>query len=241
MADFITGFKYALNGFGMITKRGVRVYALIPLFINSLLFAVAIAYGAYLVNDFINSWLTGWWEWLRWLLWPLFLIIALTIIFFCFTIVANLIASPFNGFLAAAVEMRLTGIRPVEAEGISSLAVTMKKTIQSEFRKFAYFFLCAVPLLLLFFIPLVQFAAPFLWVLFGAWMLALEYLDFPMGNHGLLFADQKQVVKKRRQLVFGFGIGVFLLTMIPVVNFFAIPVSVCGATRMYTEQLRHTR
>ena len=238
MSDFITGFKYVYASFGVIFKPGVRFYTLIPLLINALLFAGVISYGANLLNDFINGWLTGWWEWIRWLLWPLFVIVAMTVIFFCFSIVANLFAAPFNGFLAAAVEYRMTGIKSDTGSGWAQLPGEIKKAMLSEGRKFVYFILWIVPLILLFFIPFIQFAAPFIWVIFGAWMLALEYLDYPMANHGMAFTAQKTILKKQRRLALGFGMGVLLLTMIPIVNFLAIPVGVCAATRLYVDRLR---
>ena len=238
MTDFIAGFKYVLNSFGTAFKPGVRLYTLIPLLINGLLFAGVISFGARLLNDFINGWITGWWEWVRWLLWPLFVIVAMTVIFFWFSIVANLFAAPFNGFLSAAVEQTMTGIKPHTGGGLAQLPGEIKKAALSEFRKFIYFALRAVPLILLFFIPFIQFAAPFAWILFGAWMLALEYMDFPMGNHGLSFMEQKKVLQQKRQLTMGFGIGVFVLTMVPIINFLAIPVGVCAATRLYVERLR---
>ncbi|MGH8120148.1 MAG: EI24 domain-containing protein, partial [Gammaproteobacteria bacterium] len=105
---------------------------------------------------------------------------------------------------------------------------------------FTYFALRAVPLILLFFIPLLQFAAPFLWLLFGAWLLALEYLDFPMGNHGLAFPEQKNRLQQKRRLALGFGAGIFTLTMIPIANFLAVPVGVCAATRLYIGHLRNS-
>ena len=118
-----------------------------------------------------------------------------------------------------------------------SLQINM--ALASEFRKFIYFMVRAIPLLVLFVIPLVQVAAPFLWLLFGAWMLALEYLDFPMGNHGFLFAEQNHRLRPQRALVSGFGLGVFVVTMIPVVNFLVIPAAVCAATRLYCERFPH--
>ena len=237
MADFIAGFRYVLDGFGAIFKPGVRFHVLIPLLINALLFAGVITYGATLLHEFINTWLADWWEWVRWLLWPLFIMLAMTVIFFCFSIVANLLAAPFNGFLAAAVEYQMTGVKPDTGGGLAQLPDEIKKAALSEGRKILYFALRVVPLVLLFFIPIIQFAAPFIWFLFGAWMLALEYLDFPMSNHGISFTEQKNILKHRRQLALGFGTGIILLTMLPIINFLALPVGVCAATRLYLERL----
>jgi CysZ protein len=89
-----------------------------------------------------------------------------------------------------------------------------------------------------FIIPVVQVAAPFIWVVFGAWMLALEYLEYPMNNHGRLFPEVRQALRQRRGLALGFGAAVLLLTLIPVVNFIAMPVAVAGATKLWVERLR---
>ena len=74
-----------------------------------------------------------------------------------------------------------------------------------------------------------------IWFLFTAWMMAIEYGDYPMGNHDIIFKQQREKFADNRQLAFGFGTGVMLLTMIPVVNFLAMPVAVAGATRLYVE------
>jgi len=236
MNQFSQGFKYLLSGFKLILKPGVRLYVLIPLLINSLLFAGAIYYGANSLSSLIDGLLAQWqWlEWLTWLLWPIFVIVALTIVFFCFSIVANLIGAPFNAFLAEAVEKVITG-QEIPSANNQSLSKIIIVSIKAEFQKLLYFAIRALPLLILFIIPMVNVAAPLIWFLFTAWMLTLEYGDYPMGNHEIAFKQQREKVAANRQLAFGFGSGVMLLTMVPVVNFLAMPVAVAGATRMYVE------
>ena len=238
MQDIISGIKYVTAGFGLITRPGIRRYVLIPMLINAILFAGVIIFGAHLLSDFIDTALSGWLDWLRWLLWPLFVIVALTIVFFCFSIAANLIAAPFNSFLAEAAEVYLTGITLSDTGSLKQLPANIKKAVKSEFKKFTYFIIRAIPLLVLFIIPVIQVAAPFLWLIFGAWMLALEYMDFPMGNHGIMFPEQRHSLWSKRKITFGFGIGALILTLIPVANFIAIPVIVCGATKMWVERIR---
>ncbi|HEY5703604.1 MAG TPA: EI24 domain-containing protein, partial [Gammaproteobacteria bacterium] len=62
--------------------------------------------------------------------------------------------------------------------------------------------------------------------------------DFPMGNHGILFDELRNRLKARRSLAYGFGLGVMLLTLVPVINFLALPAAVCGATRLWVEKLQ---
>lgn len=235
MKQFTQGFQYLLSGFKLILKPGVRFYVLIPLLINSLLFACAIIYGASSLNGLIE-WLVAKWswiEWIEWILWPVFVIVALAIVFFGFSIVANLIGAPFNSFLAEAVEQTLTGNK-VESDNMPLMQIVIV-SIKNEFQKLLYFVIRALPLLLLFIIPMVNIAASIIWFLFTAWMLALEYGDYPMGNHDILFKQQREKFAANRPLAFGFGSGVMLLTMIPIVNFIAMPVAVAGATKMYIE------
>jgi CysZ protein len=236
MTQFSQGFKYLLSGFKLILKPGIRLYVLIPLLINSLLFAGAIYYGANSLSSLIDGLLAQWqWlEWLTWLLWPVFVIISLTIVFFCFSIIANFIGAPFNGFLAEAVERTVTG-QEIESDNNQSLLEVIIVSIKSEFQKLLYFVIRALPLLILFIIPMINVAAPIIWFLFIAWMLTLEYGDYPMGNHNITFKQQRESFSKNRPLAFGFGSGVMLLTMIPVINFLAMPVAVAGATRMIVE------
>jgi len=235
------GVRALLAGFGLLNKPGVRLFVIIPLLINTLLFAAVIAYGASQLSEFITwlqAQLSGWWAWLDWvvwLLWPLFVLFALLLVFFGFSILANLISAPFNGFLAAAVEQHLTGRWPDDGGNLKQLPQEIVRAFAGEARKLLYFALWALPLLLLFVVPLVNIAAPVIWFLFGAWMLALEYMDFPMGNHGHTFPTIRGMLAGQRPAAFGFGVAVLLLSMIPIANFIAMPVAVAGATRLWLE------
>lgn len=240
MSGFTTGLNCAFSGMRLITLPGIRIYVLVPLLLNTLIFAAVIIYGGSWLDDLIH-WVSAQWtwlEWIAWLLWPVFIVISLVVVFFCFALLANLIAAPFNGFLAAAVEYRLTGSRPPEAATLAGLPAEIAAVMGSELRKFLYFIIRALPLLLIFIIPFVQAAAPVIWFLFAAWMMAVEYMDYPMGNRGMLFPDIRRELLQRRALSLGFGTGILFLTMIPVVNFVAMPVGVAGATRLYVERFR---
>jgi CysZ protein len=76
-----------------------------------------------------------------------------------------------------------------------------------------------------------------LWFLYSAWMLALEYVDYPMGNHGLKAREMRARLRKQRVLGLGFGSATAGLTMVPVVNFIVMPSAVAGATAMWVREL----
>jgi len=240
MKEFLTGFKYPLAGFKLILKPGIRLFVIIPLLINALLFSLVIFFGAHEIIN-LSNWLSSTWnwaEWLVWILWPIFVLVSITVVFYCFSLVANLIGAPFNGFLAEAVEVHLTGIKPANETGLSALPGEIIASLKNEVHKFIYFSIRAIPLLILFIIPMVNAIAPFIWLIFCSWLIALEYLDFPMSNHGMHFSDIRERLKSRRDLCMGFGLGTLLLTMVPFVNFLAMPVAVTSATKLWVNQLR---
>jgi CysZ protein len=224
----------------LVRQPGLRRYVIIPLLISTLVFAGAILGMSHWLESLIN-WLLGFLpamlDWLRYLLWPLFTLAGVLVIFYSFSLVTNLLAAPFNGMLAEAVEQHLTG-QTIDTGGWKALMKDLLPSLASELRKLVYFIVRAIPLGLLFLFPVTTLAAPFIWALFSAWMLTIEYLDYPMANHLLHFSEQKKLLRQRKLLSYGFGGSSLLMTMIPVVNFFAMPVSVAGATAMWVGELK---
>jgi CysZ protein len=209
----------------------------VPLLVNVLLFGALIGLAFGWVEDssrYLVARLPEWLQWLSYLVIPVFVLVSLVVIFYSFSIVANLIAAPFNGMLAEAVECHLTGKR-LEGDW-RQLLRDIVPSIASEVRKLLYFALRALPLLVLLMVPLVNLAASVLWVLFSAWMMAVQYVDFPMGNHQLFFKDQRARLRKRPLLAWSFGGLVMVLTLVPVVNFFVMPVAVAGATVLWVRE-----
>jgi CysZ protein len=241
MNDAIKGIGYLKEGLRLIRRPGLRRYVAMPLLISVVIFSTAIVAGVHwleILLGWLLGWLPGWLDWLRYLLWPLFALTGVLLVFYTFSLLTNLVAAPFNGLLAEAVERHLDGSSMADTGGWRALLGDILPSLISELRKLLYFALRALPLGLLFLIPAVNIAAPFLWALFSAWMLAIEYADYPMGNHSLHFAEQRKRLRGRRLLSLGFGGASMLMTMIPVVNFLAMPASVAGATAMWVREFK---
>lgn len=234
MFSFIKGFTDCISGFALIIKPGIIRFVLIPFIINLALFSIA----AKLLSDQLDIWmeklLPDWLSWLEWLIWPLFAIAMLLIVFYTFTVIANLIAAPFNSLLSSRIEALLTGQQPVDINSDSFIKLTVR-TLKSEVQKILYAIKWFIPLIIITIIPAVNIVAPFLWILFAVWFFAMEYNDYPLGNHGHFFDDIKAFNRKNRMRALGLGSAVFILTSIPVINFFAMPVAVAGATRLTTK------
>jgi len=237
MLSSINAFFLPFHGLKLLFTPGLRRYVAVPLLLNILIFA-AIAYvaGTYFDN-FMDRWLPtqSWLEFLRWILWLLFAVTYALALFFGFTLIANLIASPFNGILAARVEERLTGKRPAEAD--ESVFAAIGPALAGEIGKIIYFVSRALPLLILFLVPGLNILASIGWVVFGLWFLAIEYADYPMGNHALKPAAQRDRLRRRRLNSLAFGAGVSVMMLVPVLQFAAMPAAVAGATRLWTDDL----
>jgi len=241
VGDLFKGAGYFFAGLGMITRPGLRRYIVMPLLINIALFTLLVVwlsgeFGALvaLYTPQLPDWLT----WLDSVVWLLFALLIAMMIFFTFAIVANLIASPFNSLLAEAAEAQLTGQTPAEGSWLKAVREA-PGAVMNELRKLGYFLRFAVPLLVLFIIPGLNLLAPLVWGLFSAWMLALEYFDYPLGNHSLRLAQQRAFLRKHRALAFGFGTITLFASLIPFFNLLAIPAATLGATLISTREMRH--
>jgi len=239
---FINGFGFVSQGFGLIFKPGVKRFVVIPLLVNIILFSIAIWYGYTTIGGLVDKatgWLPGWLDWLVSIVWPLVTIAALIVIYYTFTLLGNLIAAPFNSLLSTAIEKHLGGNDAGIDVTIATLPKIAGRTIWSEIRKLLYQFKWIVVLLILSVIPGLNLLAPFAWFYFGAWMLAINYVDYPMGNHDLYFSHVKLALKKDKITALGLGSGILLLTLIPGMNFLAMPIGVASGTAYFTQAVKN--
>ena len=236
MYNPLKGSYYLLQGAKIITKPGIRGVVMIPLIINIMLFGLLIWYGAEQFSIFIEWLLQDKADWLRRFLWPLFAIVTLIIVFFVFTLVANIVGAPFNGLLSERVEEYLTGKKPDQAGGWRKMISNFMPVLIAELKKLLYILVFTSLYLLIFIIPVINVIAPILWIGFSAWVMALEYMDYPMSNHDILFEGVRKRLKEKKVLSLGFGVSVLVLTTIPLINFLAMPTAVAGATVIWVEE-----
>jgi len=242
MLSAIGGFFLPFQGLRLIFSPGLRRYVAIPLLLNILIFTALALFAAGNFDQFMDRWLPSqsWLEFLRWILWLLFAVAYALALFYSFTMIANLIASPFNSILAARVEEKLTGIRPADAD--ESLLKAIGPAISGEVGKIVYFASRAIPLLALFlvsvWIPGLNILASIGWVVFGLWFLTIEYADYPMGNHAIKPKQQREHLRRKRFTSLAFGAGVTVMMLIPIVNFAAMPAAVAAATRFWVNDLQ---
>lgn len=236
---FVHGFGLVREGFELLFRPGIRRFVLVPLLVNIAVFSVAIWLGIVAFASLLDSllgWVPSWLGFIQWLLWPFAVLTIVLMVYYGFTMIANLIAAPFNSLLAQRIEALLEG-KPLDPDpDYGSVVAEAGRSIASETKKIIYQLGWLVVLLLLTFIPGINLLAPVAWTWFGAHMLSIEYVDYPMGNHQLYFRDVRRALREDRWTALGLGSGVMVLTLFPVLNFLAMPVGVASGTVYFVER-----
>ncbi|WP_100657135.1 sulfate transporter CysZ [Alteromonas flava] len=238
----ISGMSYFMSGFSLIQTKGLKRFVLVPLAINLILFITAFYFLFGEIGSSI-TWLVGlipdWLGWLKdalaYILWPLAVISVLLVFALIFGTLANWIAAPFNGLLAEKVERHLTG-QDLGDEGLLSIIKDIPRTLGRELAKLVYYLPRAIGFFLLFLI--IPVFGQVIWFLFSAWMMAIQYCDYPFDNHKIGFAQMKSTLLQQRSKSLSFGMMVSVTSMVPILNFLVMPVAICGATAMWVDQFR---
>lgn len=241
---FMSAASYLGRGWKLVRQPGLRRFVLVPLLINVSIFGIL----GWLLFGSVFDWMSDWafferfgnvWlvEKLRQILQFVIGVILSVVLIYAFTLLANLIGAPFNALLSERVELHLTGKSPTSDPSMAFLIKSIPKTLRSELSKLIYLALWSIPLIILGFIPIVNIAAPFVVFAFGAWMFSLEYIDYPMGNHGHIFKDIKSTLQLKRPMALGFGFIVAIFSIIPIVNLVIMPIAVAGATALYVDHI----
>ena len=150
--NVVTGMGYLVEGARMLKHPTLRLFVIIPLTVNILIFGSLIGFGLSYLGGLMDSLLSGIPEWLgfiEWILWPLIGLTLSLITGYVFTAVAVIIASPFNGLLAEKAEELVTG-RPVAGmEGLGAALMMVPRGILREIYKLLYYLPMAAFVLLL--------------------------------------------------------------------------------------------
>ncbi len=228
-----TGLKLALS-------KECRLFVIIPIIINF----VVLALGGYLVfqtiSTFLQQYLDMLPEWLTFLSYILWLFLVLTIGFvFCyiFSTIATIIASPFYGLLAEKAEGVLRGA-PFAAgsdDGIGAIVKDIPRILKRELQKMMYYIPRVIICLIITLTPGVNVIAPIAWFLLAAWMMCIQYVDYPYDNHKISFADMKKDLKQQRLASFAMGAVISLAMTVPILNLVIPPAAVCAGTKYFVE------
>ena len=238
-APALSGPHYLREGLKLVLRPGLRLFVLLPLLINLVLFVGLIYFAGHQFSVWVDALmpsLPSWLSFLNYVLWPLFVLLVAFMVFFTFTMLANIVASPFNGFLSEKVEVVIRGNDDFPAFSWAELIAMVPRTLAREMRKLGYFLPRAIALLILSFSPVLNLIAAPLWLIFGIWMMAIQYIDYPADNHKLGWNEMLAWLREKRWQSMSFGAIVYVALLIPLVNLLMMPAAVAGATLFWVRE-----
>ena len=234
-----------LEGLRKLGRRDIRWLVLTPLLINFILFALATSFAASWLQNWITAITTSvpdWLQWLVWAIWFLFAILVLAIYAFTFTILANLIGSPFYGVIAQRVIAAEIAVDQSNILTESGLLSGAWNSLVRELQLIGYFLPRTVAVgivaMMMSFIPVVNLLAPIIAGSWAAWCLCLQYLDYAADSQGVTFLALRKKVSDNRLNSMGFGLTALLASAIPLVNLVMLPASVVAGSLLWCRQHR---
>lgn len=230
---FIAGARCLSRGLRLIVTPGLRAWALLPACTSVLLYGLAVALGGQALLSAGLGPAIG--DELAWLLWLGLAMAGLFVFGSVLALLAGLLAAPFLGYLTTAVEQRLSGAVLPPPGAASFWWRDFGKSLAGEWRKLRYILLVLCLPALLLPVPGANLLAPACWFAAGAWLLAVEFTDYPFACRGQGFPAALECLRRHRRLAFGFGASIALLSAIPIVNCLVLPAAVAGASLLYRE------
>jgi len=215
----------------------------VPLLLNLCVFGLAIwAFAANL--DPITAALAAkldagpaeaWYEWLwlgplwllagllRWILIGLFAFV----VYFVFTVVGAVIASPFLDVLSARVERIHSGRVTDTGQGVVGGAL---RAFRAEGARAVFFLGIQAAWIALALVPGLQPVAVVGLFVSSALFLPLDYTGYLLDRRGVRFSERRAWLMRHRGCMFGFGATAFVTYLVPGLNFLCLPLLVTAGT-----------
>jgi CysZ protein len=242
VVNFARGF-YAPFRSVRILRNNPRLlpYIIIPFLINLIVFSSAVYFGLDFFGTVVAEQLpqgdAWYWAVLYWLIWTLAVLMTALLVFFTFTVVGNLIASPFNDLLSERTEQALSKKTNDEVFSLGQFLSDAWRTLLMEAKKMSIFVVVMLFILPLNLLPGIGSGIYTVLALsLTLFFLSFEYLGFVMVRKHKFFSEQKSFILARKFLMLGFSCGVMVLLMIPFFQMLCIPLAVIGMTRLWCEE-----
>lgn len=238
ISNFSMGFFSPIRAGKFIRHHPALLkYIIVPFLINVIVFSGAVYWGLSFFNSIVvhyipqgNAW---YWAILTYFLWTVAILVTMVLVFFGFTVVGAIIASPFNDILSEKTEELLTGIPNEEPFIFKVFMRDALQTVADESKKIIIFVLLMLFLLPLNLLPGGSLPYSVLSILLTVFFLVVEYTGYVFARKHKTFKDQRLFISSHRFLMLGFGFGVMAVLAIPFVQFFCIPLGVVGATQIW--------
>lgn len=234
MKRLALGFSYAFRGLSYLSKNS-KLWSLsaLPALLNAALFVLGTWAYVHYFPDLLHRIMERpeiWYLWIVYVLIILMLIIVYAlVVIFSFTAVGCALAAPFLDLLSEKVEKLEGRIEP--SQGWGQILHDAARGMLTSLVIFALFLVTQMALLLLWLIPVAgKVIYLVLSPLCGSFFLAFQFFDLPLNRRRLSPREKIKYLLRHKSEAVGFGLAVYITTLIPLLNFFLLPAATTGAT-----------
>jgi CysZ protein len=228
MKSFFTSLAYPFRGVGYFLARpALWKYFAAAFAINVVLFVVlAVLFVKYRVA--LVDWVTPdrFWKWAKVAIEWIFTGIIAVLGLFLFTIVGNLLASP---FLDAMTEKILSDLGETLPPSRGPLKAFLR-ALRNQSIKLVFFGSIQALLLLLWIIPGLGVLHPPLSAILTILFLGFEYVDYPLDARQLPVPRRFEWMVAHLGATLAYGAVLFPVFLIPFVGYACLPLAVAGAS-----------
>lgn len=239
--EFLGGLGHLGAGLRMwLTAPRLMLLGAVPAVIVAALLAAGLVALGFSVQGivgwgtpFADGWDATWRDGVRGLLAIAVMLGGVVLGIVVFTALTLTVGAPFYDRIRREVDV-IAGSAPIEPE--RGIWQELARGIVDGARTLAPAIVAGALILPLGLIPVVgQAAAAVLSAVVGAWFVAVELTGSAADARGLTLTQRRRMLRARRPRTMGFGLGVYLLFLVPFGPVFAMPAAVAGATLLVRE------
>lgn len=246
--NIIRGLRAYSGTFSLMSKLGLWKYFGVPILI-SIVTAGAIGFLAYGLSDNIGGLISrAWiWEWgaetFRTISDIIGGLVIITIGLILYKHIILALSAPFMGPVSEKIEAHLIG-KPLETEKHSFMTL-LWRGIKVNGRNLIMELFLSIPILILSFIPVINFLSPILLFFVQSYYAGFGNMDYTLERH-YSYSKSIRFVSDHRGIAIGNGMVFMLMLLIPIIGIILVlPLSVTAAstetTKIIHPELRNER
>lgn len=239
LTQYVGAMRFPFAALLFILRHpSVWPWCILPILINAVMVLLVWHWTGHYADHWMKGHLQGdqwWWQSARWIVAAFILIARLLLALAAFVVVGNVAAVPFNDLLSERVDI-LLGWGDERRLTLRRRIVELACTALQELKRVALFIGISSGLLVMSLTGVLTIVTAPLQILVSAEFFALDYLSFPLERRGMLLLERKIGFTRDHALrCLGFGTAMTVIGIVPLVNFFFIPLGVVGGTLLHAE------
>ena len=241
LSDFFRGFSMPFRALSwMLVHRDVKRYALLPALLATLFYAVLVLVAWWGIShwdwsglriEFLGEWINQTSAaFMNVLKWSVLLPVLAAGVYFSFTAVGLVMASPLNDLLSERVEAELCESKTPLNLPFNKRLRGMSYSVWDSFTIFVRQVLFSALLVPFLFVPVVGFLPLFL---ISSYYTGRGYLEVGTARNLLRPKHSSRVIRDLRWQLLGLGVAIQLLSAVPFLPLLVLPLGITAGTLMY--------